>query len=128
MAILDKRDLRALFIALAIIYFLDSIPSGYLIFAGIVVPLIMIILVLFSDKPGSQTYIKTMDIKSAELVLRIGVVLSSIGILLGVALIVGLGFLIGMILIFSPIDTFNLDPWQLSLTAKEAEKQGKPKK
>ena len=104
MAILDRNDLKGLFIILAVIYLFDSYPGGFLI-TGIIVFIIMVAVALQSDKLNDIL----RDSRYAEIIIRVGIAATVIGVLLANAFVVAFGFLASMLLLLMPLQSVNVD-------------------
>ncbi len=116
MAILNKRDLAALFILLAVIYLLDGFSSHFLLL-GVAVFIIMVVLAWYSQMPESQKFIKNQQDSTLEWLIRIGIALMLLGVLLLNAWLIAIGFLVAEATLFVPNGGLEVDLWHVAVHA-----------
>ncbi len=121
MAILNKKDLRGLFIMLALLFLFDSLLGGFW-WLGIIIFLVLVILVLLSDRPEGMSLEKHVGTRDNEILMRVAIILTFVGVLAQNGLVIALGFIIGAVLLFSPVDSFTLDLYSLTLKNGAAQK------
>lgn len=125
MITLNKRDLGALFILLAVLFLFDSYGGNFLLL-GVIVFLLMIILVWVSNRK-ELTPIIILDNDQSEIVFLIAIGAVFIGVLIYQAIIVAIGFLLAMVFLFMPIEAVTVDLWGLKLqtVAQKPKRSGK---
>jgi hypothetical protein len=113
MATLSKKDLGALFVLLGLIYLFDGYASGYLV-VGVIGFIIVAGLGWYSGQPGCGLLGEQGD-GSVELLMRIGVICTLLGVLLGNFYVILLAFLIAEVTLFMPIKELDVDLWSLGI-------------
>lgn len=127
MGILTKQDLKALFVILAIVFFLDSVNGGFLLPLGIVIAVIIVAVVWLSDNPQLARVGKSIGERNVGSIIRIAIAVTLIGVFFQNALIIAVGLLIGIAIVLMPSDTFRFDLSKLSVEAASTQKQQKAK-
>jgi hypothetical protein len=128
MVTLNRKDLSAAFILLAILFLFDSYPGGFLLAGGIVF-IIMVGLVFLSDRQDNTIkLVGDQWTKNGELIFRISAVAVFLGVLLSNFFIVAIGFLLPMLFLFMPVDSFSINLRDMTFqaqTSAKAKQKGK---
>ncbi len=109
MATLDKSDIKGAFELLAVVFFLDTILTGFLIPWGLVLTVVLLVLIWLSDSDFENSISNAIYSISSENFLRLGVIVLCLGVLLQNYFIVALGLIVGSMLLFSKAATMEIE-------------------